>query len=97
MGEAVARWADIAVLTSDNPRHEEPLAILDDIRPGLAACPQVVEEVDRRKAIARAIALMRPGDALLVAGKGHEDYQIIGDVKHPFSDQAVIREVLQCN
>lgn len=97
MGEAVARFADIAVLTSDNPRREEPLAILDDIRPGLAACPQVVEEVDRRKAIAKAIALMEPGDALLVAGKGHEDYQIIGDVKYPFSDQSVIREVLQCS
>ena len=96
MGEAVAHWADIAVLTSDNPRREDPLAILDDIRPGLAGCRQVVEEVDRRKAIAKAIALLKPGDALLVAGKGHEDYQIIGDVKHPFSDQAVIREVLKC-
>ena len=97
MGEAVAEWADIAVLTSDNPRREDPLAILDDIRPGLAACPQVVEDVDRRAAIAKAIALMQPGDALLVAGKGHEDYQIIGDVKYPFSDQAVIREVLKCS
>lgn len=97
MGKAVADFADIAVLTSDNPRREDPLAILDDIRPGLAACPQVVEEVDRRKAIAKAIALLKPGDALLVAGKGHEDYQIIGDTKYPFSDQAVIREVLKCN
>ena len=97
MGEAVARFADIAVLTSDNPRREDPLAILDDIRPGLTACPQVVEDVDRRKAIAKGIALMQPGDALLVAGKGHEDYQIIGDVKYPFSDQSVIREVLKCS
>jgi UDP-N-acetylmuramoyl-L-alanyl-D-glutamate--2,6-diaminopimelate ligase len=97
MGKAVAEFADIAVLTSDNPRWEDPLAILDDIRPGLAECPQVVEEIDRRRAIAGAIALMRPGDALLVAGKGHEDYQIIGDVKFPFSDQAVIREILRCN
>ena len=96
MGEAVARLADIAVLTSDNPRKEDPLAILDDIRPGLAACPQVVEDPDRRAAIAKAIALLRPGDALLVAGKGHEDYQIIGETKYPFSDQAVIREVLKC-
>ena len=97
MGKAVADFADIAVLTSDNPRREDPLAILDDIRPGLASCPQVVEEVDRRKAIAKALALLKPGDALLVAGKGHEDYQIIGETKYPFSDQAVIREVLKCS
>lgn len=97
MGQAVAQFADIAVLTSDNPRKEDPLAILDDIRPGLVACPRVVEEVDRRKAITEAIALLKPGDALLVAGKGHEDYQIIGETKYPFSDQAVIREVLKCS
>ncbi len=96
MGEAVAKYSDIAVLTSDNPRTEDPQGILDDVRPGLAACPKVVEEIDRRKAIALAVGLLKPGDALLVAGKGHEDYQIVGKTKYPFSDQAVIREVLQC-
>ena len=96
MGEAVAKYADIAVLTSDNPRNEDPLAIMDDVRPGLASCPQVIEEVNRRKAIAMAIELTGPEDALLVAGKGHEDYQIIGDIKYPFSDQKIIEEILLC-
>ncbi len=96
MGAAVAKYADIAVLTSDNPRKEDPLAIMDDVRPGLANCPQVIEEVNRRKAIALAIQATGPEDALLVAGKGHEDYQIIGDTKYPFSDQKIIEEILLC-
>ena len=96
MGEAVAKYADIAVLTSDNPRNEDPLAIMDDVRPGLAGCPKVIEEVNRRKAIALAIEVTGPEDALLVAGKGHEDYQIIGDTKYPFSDQKIIEEILLC-
>ncbi len=101
MGRAVAQLADVAVLTSDNPRHEDPLAIMADVRPGLADGParlSVVEEPDRYQALCKAISIMRPGDALLVAGKGHESYQQVGDVKHPFSDvEAVgraIKEVL---
>ncbi len=94
MGQAVSRYSDIAVLTSDNPRHEEPLAIMDEIRPGLKQCPMVLETPDRRKAIGLALDEMRAGDVLLVAGKGHESYQQIGDTKFPFSDQAVIREYL---
>jgi UDP-N-acetylmuramoyl-L-alanyl-D-glutamate--2,6-diaminopimelate ligase len=100
MGRAVAESSDVAVLTSDNPRHEDPLAIMADVRPGLQNGPNglvVIEEPDRYKALCQAIGLMHPGDALLVAGKGHESYQQIGDVKHPFSDvEAVgraIREV----
>jgi len=100
MGRAVAGLSDVAVLTSDNPRHEDPLAIMADVRPGLQNGPSgltVIEEPDRYKALCQALSLMRPGDALLVAGKGHESYQQIGDVKHPFSDvEAVgraIREV----
>lgn len=96
MGEAVARLADVAVLTSDNPRHEDPLAIIDDVRPGLAGAAAVLIEPDRRKALALAVDRLRPGDALVVAGKGHENMQIIGDVKHPFSDQQVLREILGC-
>lgn len=97
MGQAVAAHSDVAVLTSDNPRHEEPEAIMADVMPGLAAAAQVVAEADRRKALARALEIMRPGDALLVAGKGHESYQQIGDRKVPFSDQQTIRELLGCN
>ncbi len=94
MARAVAEYSDVAVLTSDNPRHEEPLAIMADARPGLAAGPrglEIIETPDRSEAIRRAVAMMRPGDALLVAGKGHETYQQIGDAKIPFSDQETVR------
>lgn len=96
MAQAVARWADVAVLTSDNPRHEDPEAIMDDAWPGLRGCPQALREADRRAAISRALGLMRPGDGLLVAGKGHETTQQVGDTKLPFHDPTVIRELLGC-
>ncbi|MBS5048495.1 MAG: UDP-N-acetylmuramoyl-L-alanyl-D-glutamate--2,6-diaminopimelate ligase [Desulfovibrionaceae bacterium] len=96
MGKAVADASDVAVVTSDNPRTENPEAIIDDIMPGLADAAEVHRESDRRKALALALELARPGDALLVAGKGHEPYQIIGTVKHPFSDQGILKELLSC-
>ena len=95
MGVAVASLSDVAVLTSDNPRHEEPLAIMNDVMPGLQGGPaslEIVTEPDRRKAIELALDMIRPGDALLIAGKGHERTQQIGDLKYPFSDQDVVRE-----
>lgn len=94
MGEAVCKYADVAVLTSDNPRHENPLDIMNDVRPGLRNCSMVLETPDRRMAISTAIDEMRTTDVLVVAGKGHEAYQQIGDEKRPYSDQAVIRELL---
>jgi UDP-N-acetylmuramoyl-L-alanyl-D-glutamate--2,6-diaminopimelate ligase len=94
MAQAVAKWADVAVLTSDNPRFEDPLAIMDDARPGLAGAAKAHEEADRRKAIAMALELAGPGGCVLIAGKGHEDYQDIMGVKHPFSDVGVARELL---
>lgn len=96
MGEAVARWSDVAVLTSDNPRFEDPEAILNDVLPGLATAKEVVVEVDRRAATSKALSMLGKNDALLIAGKGHEDYQIIQGVKHHYSDQEVVREILQC-
>lgn len=96
MGEAVARWSDVAVLTSDNPRFEDPEAILKDVLPGLADAREVVVEVDRREATTRALGMLGKKDALLIAGKGHEDYQIIQGVKHHYSDQEVVREILRC-
>lgn len=96
MGQAVCRWADVAVLTSDNPRHENPEAIMDDAWPGLKDCPRVLREADRRAAIRSAIELMQPGDALLVAGKGHETTQQVGDAKVLFHDPTVIMEILSC-
>ncbi|GFM32914.1 UDP-N-acetylmuramoyl-L-alanyl-D-glutamate--2,6-diaminopimelate ligase [Desulfovibrio subterraneus] len=94
MGEAVCHHTDVAVLTSDNPRTEDPVAILEDVKPGLGGCTRVLIDPDRRKGIALAVAEARPGDCILVAGKGHEDYQIIGTQKFPFSDQAVLKELL---
>jgi UDP-N-acetylmuramoyl-L-alanyl-D-glutamate--2,6-diaminopimelate ligase len=95
MGQAVAGLSDVAVLTSDNPRDEDPEAIIADVLPGLAGCPEVIVRPDRRAALADALALLGPDDALLVAGKGHEPYQLIKGVKYPFSDQATLRELMQ--
>ena len=86
----------MAVLTSDNPRFEEPEAILADVLPGLKTARQVLVEVDRRTATARALDLLGKDDALLIAGKGHEDYQIVKGIKHHYSDQEVVRELLHC-
>ena len=96
MAAAVAKWADVAILTSDNPRHEDPLAIIADAKPGLDGARRVLVEPDRRKAIALALNALQPEDVLVIAGKGHETYQQIGDVKHPFSDAAVVRELTGC-
>lgn len=96
MGEAVAALSDIAILTSDNPRLEDPLAIIEDVKPGLKRARQVIIDADRRSATRRAIELLEAGDALLIAGKGHEDYQIIGAEKIHYSDQEVCRELLHC-
>ena len=95
-GEAVAQLSDVAVLTSDNPRFEDPEAILKDVLPGLATAKEVVVEVDRRAATSKALSMLGKDDALLIAGKGHEDYQIIQGVKHHYSDQEVVREILRC-
>ncbi|MEG0757382.1 MAG: UDP-N-acetylmuramoyl-L-alanyl-D-glutamate--2,6-diaminopimelate ligase, partial [Raoultibacter sp.] len=95
MGGA-ALTADYAIVTSDNPRHEDPEAIIADILPGMTAGLDRFEvEIDRRAAIARAIAIAEPGDGILVAGKGHEDYQIIGDEILSFDDRVVVAEELQ--
>ncbi|MFW6388889.1 MAG: UDP-N-acetylmuramoyl-L-alanyl-D-glutamate--2,6-diaminopimelate ligase, partial [Desulfohalobiaceae bacterium] len=75
MGRAVAEYADLAFLTSDNPRNEDPHQIMEQVLPGLQGCPQVLQEPDRRRAIDLALGQLGTPDALLVAGKGHEDYQ----------------------
>jgi UDP-N-acetylmuramoyl-L-alanyl-D-glutamate--2,6-diaminopimelate ligase len=93
MGAIAARLADRLYITSDNPRSEQPQAIADAIVAGVGAQPHVVE-LDRRRAIERAIAEAQPGDVVLVAGKGHEAYQIVGERVLPFDDAAVTREAL---
>ncbi|MDX2093294.1 MAG: UDP-N-acetylmuramoyl-L-alanyl-D-glutamate--2,6-diaminopimelate ligase [Kofleriaceae bacterium] len=92
MGAAVAELADLAVVTSDNPRTEDPRAILEQILPGVPK-PFLVE-VDRKLAIRAAIAEAVPGDVVVIAGKGHEDYQIIGTTKHHFDDREQAAEAV---
>ncbi len=99
MGEEVARRSDFVIATSDNPRSEDPLLILNDIRVGLARAGQSGDKpyeliVDRREAIFRAITQARPGDVVLVAGKGHETYQILATGRIHFDDREVAREAL---
>jgi UDP-N-acetylmuramoyl-L-alanyl-D-glutamate--2,6-diaminopimelate ligase len=95
MGEAAGSMSDLVVLTSDNPRSEDPLAIIDDALPGLQKTGARHHlEPDRRKAIELAIGEARANDIVLIAGKGHEDYQVIGAQKLHFDDREVAREVL---
>jgi UDP-N-acetylmuramoyl-L-alanyl-D-glutamate--2,6-diaminopimelate ligase len=96
MGAVAARLADVTVITSDNPRSEDPRAIIDDIVAGVNQSDRddLVIEPDRRQAIRHAIGLARPGDIVVVAGKGHETTQVIGDETLPFDDRQVVTEAL---
>jgi len=101
MGMVAARLSDVVIVTSDNPRSEDPARIIEDIRRGITPASHsgrsidVRAIVDRAEAIDRAIALAAPGDLVLVAGKGHEKYQQIGDRVLPFDDVAVARDALK--
>jgi len=111
MGEIAARLSDLAIITSDNPRTEDPQAILADVRAGVAPLGLREYGVDellagftekgfvtienRRDAIRTALKAARPGDIVVLAGKGHEDYQIIGTVKHHFDDREEAAEALK--
>ncbi|HEY4378557.1 MAG TPA: UDP-N-acetylmuramoyl-L-alanyl-D-glutamate--2,6-diaminopimelate ligase, partial [Acidimicrobiales bacterium] len=95
MGEAVARGADVAVLTSDNPRGEDPAAIISDVHEGMTDLTDLLIEPDRRAAIQAAVARARAGDVLVVAGKGHETTQTIGADVVPFDDRVVTRAALR--
>jgi UDP-N-acetylmuramoyl-L-alanyl-D-glutamate--2,6-diaminopimelate ligase len=96
MGEVAARLSDVVIVTSDNPRNEDPEAILSDIEEGLRASGKAyVKIADRREAIRRAVAEALPGDLVLVAGKGHEDYQIIGTTRQHFDDREVALEAIK--
>jgi UDP-N-acetylmuramoyl-L-alanyl-D-glutamate--2,6-diaminopimelate ligase len=94
MGSVAEQLADEIVLTDDNPRSEDSAAIIEDIRGGIQSTEKLHIESDRRAAIAYAIAHAGAGDIVLVAGKGHEDYQLIGTERLPFSDAEVITELL---
>jgi UDP-N-acetylmuramoyl-L-alanyl-D-glutamate--2,6-diaminopimelate ligase len=108
MGRVAAEWADLVIITSDNPRSEPPEGILDEIEAGvkqtgiaawgpaleLPAGKGYIREVDRRRAIELALRLGRPGDMIFIGGKGHETYQIVGTLRHSFDDRQVVREYL---
>jgi len=111
MGEVAGKVSDLAILTSDNPRTEDPLAILDEVEKGLKSLPLkewdqngiklwrsrkgYLKVPDRREAIRMAIRLAQPEDTVLIAGKGHEDYQIIGKKRFPFDDRIEAKKALE--
>ncbi len=111
MGAVAGRYSDLAILTSDNPRTEDPLAIMDDVEKGFQSLPLrewqrnevaswrsgkgYVKIADRREAIRMAIQLAQPGDTVLIAGKGHETYQIIGKERFPFDDRVEAQKALE--
>ena len=107
MGRAAGTASDLVVITSDNPRTEDPLRILADVEPGVRAAGMTslahatagargyVVEPDRPAAITLAVGLARAGDLVVVAGKGHEDYQIIGTEKRHLDDREEVRRALQ--
>lgn len=96
MGEVSGELADLTVITSDNPRFEEPQAIIDDIRTGIGRTKgKYVEICDRREAIRYVIDNGEPGDIIVLAGKGHEDYQEIKGVKYPMDERVIIQEILE--
>jgi len=96
MGEVSGRLADLTVITSDNPRFEEPQDIIEDIKTGIGKTTgEYIEICDRREAIAYVISHAKEGDLIVLAGKGHEDYQEIKGVKYPMDERDIIRELLE--
>lgn len=96
MGEISGKMADLTIITSDNPRDEEPQAIIDDIKTGISKTDgQYVEIIDRKEAIRYAIEHGELGDIIILAGKGHEDYQIIKGKKYPMDERVLIQEILK--
>lgn len=93
IGEVATRLADDVVITSDNPRNEDPAAIIDEIVAGAGGNHRI--EIDRARAIGQAIGSARKGDIVLIAGKGHETTQETGEVKLPFSDTDIARQALE--
>jgi UDP-N-acetylmuramoyl-L-alanyl-D-glutamate--2,6-diaminopimelate ligase len=96
MGKAAAEASDVVVLTSDNPRSEDPVAIMNDALVGIRRLDKpLIIEPDRERAIRRAIEAAGPGDVVIIAGKGHETYQVLKDKTIPFDDREVASTVLK--
>jgi len=97
MAEIACKLSDKVILTSDNPRDEDPLAIIEQMQKGVSVtnAKKAIVEPDRREAIRKACAMAKPKDIILVAGKGHETYQEIKGVKYDFDDRQVLKEAFQ--
>lgn len=95
MGKVASKLADQIVITSDNPRTEDPQMIVDEIAHGISNSSNVIQLVNREEAIAYALNKADEHDVILIAGKGHEAYQQIGTIKHTFSDQDVVKKLIQ--
>ena len=95
MAAIAVKYASTAIFTSDNPRHESPEAILDEMTAGLDTATRWLRITDRAEAIRTAVLMSHPGDLILIAGKGHETYQIVGDVKHHFDDREEVRRAFE--
>ena len=94
MGRIASQYADVVIITSDNPRSENPGRIIDEIESGLLMTTQVLKIIDRKDAIQHALSQADKQDIILIAGKGHEDYQLIGNERFAFSDQDVVRSLV---
>jgi len=95
MARTAGALADLTVVTSDNPRTERPEAIIDEVMTGLPPGAEHLLVTDRRDAIARALTAAQPGDTLLLAGKGHETYQVIGREYRPFDEKEIVTELMK--
>ena len=97
MAAVAEQLADIVIITSDNPRTEHPAIIIGEIALGFEnpASHTIINEIDRKKAIATAIKIASEGDIVLIAGKGHETYQIVGNKKIDFNDKQIARQCLK--
>ena len=96
MGEVSGMLADFTIITSDNPRFEEPAAIMEDIETGMKkTCGNYIKIEDRKEAIRYAICHGQPGDIIVLAGKGHEDYQEIKGVKYPMDERVLIAQIME--
>ena len=90
MGRTVTERADLALFTADNPRTEDPVAIVEEMLAGVTDRGKVEVELDRERALTRAVELARPGDTVIALGKGHETYQEVAGVKHPFDEREIL-------
>jgi UDP-N-acetylmuramoyl-L-alanyl-D-glutamate--2,6-diaminopimelate ligase len=95
MGKIASSMSDLLVVTSDNPRNEEPEAIIEQILGGVIPGAEVVTEPDRRAGIRKGLDAARPGDVVLVAGKGHETYQVVGTTRSHFDDREEVEDYIR--